>query len=136
MLQEVAIVDRAQAEVLEEVVAVGLDRVVELASIGGHELRGAIVDESELGAHFNGLAEGVDLLVLDFLVDVGREEPRSELVLGLFGGEGCRRLDGETVELRGGRPVVEPADGAGSDCLLYTSPSPRDGLLSRMPSSA
>ena len=26
--------------------------------------------------------------------------------------------------------------GAGSGCLLYTSPSPRDGLLSRMPSSA
>ena len=24
----------------------------------------------------------------------------------------------------------------GIDCLLYTSPSPRDGLLSRMPSSA
>ena len=24
----------------------------------------------------------------------------------------------------------------GNDCLLYTSPSPRDGLLSRMPSSA
>ena len=24
----------------------------------------------------------------------------------------------------------------GYDCLLYTSPSPRDGLLSRMPSSA
>ena len=23
-----------------------------------------------------------------------------------------------------------------ADCLLYTSPSPRDGLLSRMPSSA
>ena len=28
-------------------------------------------------------------------------------------------------------------EGAGWDnCLLYTSPSPRDGLLSRMPSSA
>ena len=26
--------------------------------------------------------------------------------------------------------------GAVSTCLLYTSPSPRDGLLSRMPSSA
>ena len=25
---------------------------------------------------------------------------------------------------------------AGGSCLLYTSPSPRDGLLSRMPSSA
>mgnify|MGYP003301419110 CR=1 FL=1 len=24
----------------------------------------------------------------------------------------------------------------GNDCLLYTSPSPRDGLLSRMPSCA
>ena len=27
-------------------------------------------------------------------------------------------------------------DAAASICLLYTSPSPRDGLLSRMPSSA
>ena len=26
--------------------------------------------------------------------------------------------------------------GPGANCLLYTSPSPRDGLLSRMPSSA
>ena len=26
--------------------------------------------------------------------------------------------------------------GTGKSCLLYTSPSPRDGLLSRMPSSA
>ena len=31
--------------------------------------------------------------------------------------------------------VVEPLVYA-SFCLLYTSPSPRDGLLSRMPSSA
>ena len=29
--------------------------------------------------------------------------------------------------------VTQPQD---SSCLLYTSPSPRDGLLSRMPSSA
>ena len=28
------------------------------------------------------------------------------------------------------------SDGDGYSCLLYTSPSPRDGLLSRMPSSA
>ena len=34
--------------------------------------------------------------------------------------------------------VVEQASllGEGKNCLLYTSPSPRDGLLSRMPSSA
>ena len=32
---------------------------------------------------------------------------------------------------------VEKIDDASMDiCLLYTSPSPRDGLLSRMPSSA
>ena len=46
----------------------------------------------------------------------------------LFGGVGNDLLcgGGGADELRGG-------DG---DCLLYTSPSPRDGLLSRMPSSA
>ena len=35
-------------------------------------------------------------------------------------------------EHAGGRPVHV----IGWSCLLYTSPSPRDGLLSRMPSSA
>ena len=32
--------------------------------------------------------------------------------------------------------VVVSSAAAGNFCLLYTSPSPRDGLLSRMPSSA
>ena len=32
--------------------------------------------------------------------------------------------------------AVQSAKAQGTDCLLYTSPSPRDGLLSRMPSSA
>ena len=32
--------------------------------------------------------------------------------------------------------VLDPATGLITICLLYTSPSPRDGLLSRMPSSA
>ena len=35
------------------------------------------------------------------------------------------------ISPRRGSPI-----GAEKDCLLYTSPSPRDGLLSRMPSSA
>ena len=30
----------------------------------------------------------------------------------------------------------KPIEGGIQGCLLYTSPSPRDGLLSRMPSSA
>ena len=33
-------------------------------------------------------------------------------------------------------PAPGPRSGALPTCLLYTSPSPRDGLLSRMPSSA
>ena len=32
--------------------------------------------------------------------------------------------------------IVRPALAAGKTCLLYTSPSPRDATLSRMPSSA
>ena len=32
--------------------------------------------------------------------------------------------------------AVETSDELAEACLLYTSPSPRDGLLSRMPSSA
>ena len=38
---------------------------------------------------------------------------------------------GAIIEM-GGRIVASRHN----DCLLYTSPSPRDGLLSRMPSSA
>ena len=47
------------------------------------------------------------------------------------------------VEYAAGFVLLRPADpGKGNGrllyevCLLYTSPSPRDGLLSRMPSSA
>ena len=44
------------------------------------------------------------------------------------------------VAFRGGMPLGSLVSGAliarYSACLLYTSPSPRDGLLSRMPSSA
>ena len=33
-------------------------------------------------------------------------------------------------------PTTDRTKGIADACLLYTSPSPRDGLLSRMPSSA
>ena len=41
-------------------------------------------------------------------------------------------IDRVTVIVDADNEVVEVDE----DCLLYTSPSPRDGLLSRMPSSA
>ena len=47
-------------------------------------------------------------------------------------------LDDSEIKVKMLRPQEIPnlvSDGL-YDCLLYTSPSPRDGLLSRMPSSA
>ena len=58
-------------------------------------------------------------------------------------GEDADRQDGETQTVAGPNyhyRVRYPGTGADTTgyrcCLLYTSPSPRDGLLSRMPSSA
>ena len=43
----------------------------------------------------------------------------------------------ERVQQLRAQQASEPStDAQVRDCLLYTSPSPRDGLLSRMPSSA
>ena len=47
---------------------------------------------------------------------------------------GYRISNIEEVELQAGEQAVSNA--RDKACLLYTSPSPRDGLLSRMPSSA
>ena len=42
----------------------------------------------------------------------------------------------EALEHRLGKQVALPTESEAYDCLLYTSPSPRDATLSRMPSSA
>ena len=48
------------------------------------------------------------------------------------------RTEGSVVSLTDGIARIHGLADAmqGEICLLYTSPSPRDGLLSRMPSSA
>ena len=55
-----------------------------------------------------------------------------QLYIAYFG----RAADPEGIDywINAGTTVKQFA--AHMDCLLYTSPSPRDGLLSRMPSSA
>ena len=77
------------------------------------------------------------------------ENPTGELDVCYECGGQVRRVagHGRTTRHRGVTYTI-PADLAlltcqqcgglwlGGDCLLYTSPSPRDGLLSRMPSSA
>ena len=44
-------------------------------------------------------------------------------------------ITGEDIKGKYGNPDLDPYE-SDNFCLLYTSPSPRDGLLSRMPSSA
>ena len=48
---------------------------------------------------------------------------------GIRSGLKLSYVDAGTIQVAAGSVVF-------SNCLLYTSPSPRDGLLSRMPSSA
>ena len=52
--------------------------------------------------------------------------------LGLAGGEYASSNEMDAVQRKSA--IIKVNDGV--PCLLYTSPSPRDGLLSRMPSSA
>ena len=65
-------------------------------------------------------------------------------VAALDGGLACLTVSsGQTASTfailnvaQAGDNVVSSTDLYGGTCLLYTSPSPRDGLLARMPSSA
>ena len=60
---------------------------------------------------------------------VRAREPIATLVFGHGAGADMRHATMEAI--------AQAFAAAGiSTCLLYTSPSPRDGLLSRMPSSA
>ena len=62
-------------------------------------------------------------------------EPQQGMVAVCFQGQSCYRYEG--VDKQAINRLLKDRDEPLSDCcLLYTSPSPRDGLLSRMPSSA
>ena len=76
---------------------------------------------------FNG--DGANDLVLDEFVISGSDlSVIYDLLLPFSEGPGLENLANTLL--------VASIDDQNGDCLLYTSPSPRDGLLSRMPSSA
>ena len=74
------------------------------------------------------------------LVDVGGPDPLT--IVTNAGNVGSRTVGMRVVvacvgaELRDGEKVKRAPVGGVTSCLLYTSPSPRDATLSRMPSSA
>ena len=83
------------------------------------------------------------------LIDRSRRRPRYGDVVAFTRGHGVivhrsigfRREMGDALPRPRPLPPAEVVGVAvvhtrGTRCLLYTSPSPRDGLLSRMPSSA
>ena len=78
-----------------------------------------------------GLSGGVDSsLTAALLVEAGWQV--EGLTLWLMSGKGACCAEG-LVDAAG---ICEQLGIPHHVCLLYTSPSPRDGLLSRMPSSA
>ena len=64
----------------------------------------------------------------------GTSVPPTVMIANATAGQVAQIEFNVTVDLA----TFQPFDGTmnASYCLLYTSPSPRDGLLSRMPSSA
>ena len=59
---------------------------------------------------------------------------RTALVTG--GSRGIGKMIATGFIAQGAKVYISSRKADVCDCLLYTSPSPRDGLLSRMPSSA
>ena len=66
-------------------------------------------------------------LISEDLADITKEILKEDQVIDIY----LHNKIGTTVVLGGNFGSQEI-----NTCLLYTSPSPRDGLLSRMPSSA
>ena len=94
-------------------------------------------------AHFNFKPDEIDAIIFDCDGTLVDSEPITVQVLVDHVSEFGLKLDyEEALALFVGRDmtmiveVLEKQMKKSLPCLLYTSPSPRDGLLSRMPSSA
>ena len=81
--------------------------------------------------YLDGLSETPRLIILGDLFEYWFGPAQGEV------GGGPALLDALARRVASGTPIhLIPGNRDFLVCLLYTSPSPRDGLLSRMPSSA
>ena len=80
------------------------------------------------------------IIITDECINCGACEPECPNTAIYEGADDWRYSDGTDLEgdavLPDGKAVNADEAQEPVSCLLYTSPSPRDGLLSRMPSSA
>ena len=98
----------------------------------------------EVTAGLEGMEFPLRVAVMGCVVNGPGEARDADLGVASGNGKGQIFVKGEVVRTVPEDKIVETlieeamriADEQGMDCLLYTSPSPRDGLLSRMPSSA
>lgn len=112
MLQQVAVIYRTQAEVLEPVREGVVDVVVQLAGVRRYEGGGLVTDQAELVAKGDRLRERMDVMAGHLLADGGVQEAcRQPGVLGLLANQGCCGVDREGVQFPGGGTVVQAADG-------------------------
>ncbi len=78
MLDQIPVIDGAQSEILEGFRALQIDRVVELPAVRLDEPCGLVADDPDLLAGRDRLGERVYVLIPDFLMDVGVEQPRRQ----------------------------------------------------------
>ena len=113
---------------------------------------GPLLDLIDIGKTYPGVValSGVNLSVApgEIIGLVGENGAGKSTLMKILGGvvapsEGTIRIDGaERAAMsvadatKAGIAFVHQELNLFDNCLLYTSPSPRDGLLSRMPSSA
>ena len=111
-------------------------RIVSLAEKGA-----TAIDDLEQAAKNNSILITVlrdGAATASVISTVGALSGSTVIPMGTMGVDESRKLAAQVAD-QGGRYLEAPVLGSkpqALNCLLYTSPSPRDGLLSRMPSSA
>ena len=105
-----------------------------------HQDRSLTFGRSNIEAlHFRGERQDLEEMLGNLLDNACKWAQSTVAVRGEQVGEQIRvhvEDDGPGIPAESREEVMKPGRRLDETCLLYTSPSPRDGLLSRMPSSA